>query len=196
MKQSPNAGKKFSVFGSGAELSDRLLGRVRQHDWRVLPPGALTVRSGPFKNTVFVKLIINYIYCIFVFWPRTSWGWSNEIARYIANSCLYFLFALSLNSAKRALKSDPIKSIDISIIRSRLGCPCASLVIVRMVEGSKASSLQDALGVGGAPLWFKPEDFLSPAFSGEAYVSDLRRYVSLHFPFRFSCLYSIILAVM
>lgn len=35
------------------------------------------------------------------------------------------------------------------------------------------------LGADAGPLWFKPEKFLDPNFNPEAYVNDLKRYVSL-----------------
>ena len=36
----------------------------------------------------------------------------------------------------------------------------------------------DASVDSSLPLWFKPEKFLEPQFSPEAYVADLKRYVS------------------
>jgi hypothetical protein len=40
------------------------------------------------------------------------------------------------------------------------------------------SSSSPGLDAESGPLWFKPEKFLEPKFNPEAYVNDLKRYVS------------------
>ena len=41
----------------------------------------------------------------------------------------------------------------------------------------KTTTVSNQDGESG-PLWFKPEKFLEPNFNAEAYVNDLKRYVS------------------
>lgn len=50
-------------------------------------------------------------------------------------------------------------------------------MIIAMQEHSSDAAVHAVMD-STLPLWFKPEKFLEPEFSAEAYVADLKRYVS------------------